>query len=67
MATPSVSDLLKLDVEERLELIRILWNSIVDSGRELPLTDTERAELDRRLAEHAADPDAGIPRIRGEH
>jgi hypothetical protein len=32
----------------------------MDSGRELPLTDTERAELDVRLVEHERDPDAGF-------
>lgn len=59
MASLPVSDLLKLDVAERLEFVRILWNSIIDSGAEPPLNDADRAELDRRLADHERDPDAG--------
>lgn len=59
MASVPVSDLLKLDVAERLELVRILWNSVLDAGAEPPLTDADRAELDRRLASHERDPDAG--------
>ena len=59
MAAVPIADLLKLDVTERLRVIEVLWNSIIDSGEELPLGDEERAELDRRLAAHAANPDAG--------
>jgi putative addiction module component (TIGR02574 family) len=59
MAAPAVSELLKLDVEERLRVIRVLWNSIVDEHDELPVSDAERIELDRRLAAHADDPDGG--------
>ena len=59
MAQPYVADLLKLDVEERLEVVRILWNSILDTNHEIPLTAEERKELDSRLSEHERDPDGG--------
>ena len=59
MAAVSIADLLQLDVAERLRLIEVLWNSILDSGQEVPLSDADRAELERRLASHAANPDAG--------
>ena len=53
----------KLPLEERLELVEALWDSIaadadVDS---LPLPDWHREELERRLVEHDADPEAGSP------
>ena len=39
------------------------WNSLTDAEREshAVLTDDQKAELDRRIAEHDADPDSAIP------
>ena len=51
----------RLTVEERLALVEELWDSIAESGADLPLTDAQRAELDRRLAEHEAAPDDVVP------
>jgi putative addiction module component (TIGR02574 family) len=59
----AASELLKmqLTVEQRLELIGELWDSIPDSLDDLPVPDWHRQELDRRLAAADADPDAAIP------
>jgi putative addiction module component (TIGR02574 family) len=40
-----------------------LWESLSDEEREaeLVLTSEQEAELDRRLAEHLANPDSAIP------
>ncbi len=47
----------RLSVPERLDLMHEIWESIArESGGGL-LTDAQRAELERRLAEHEADPD----------
>jgi putative addiction module component (TIGR02574 family) len=56
-------ELLKLSVAERLELVQELWDSIAaECEREpLPLTDEQRQDLLRRLAEADADPASGIP------
>jgi putative addiction module component (TIGR02574 family) len=43
----------KLSVEERIALVEELWDSIAE---DTPLTDAQRAELDRRLEEHSRDP-----------
>ena len=51
----------RLSVEERLALVEELWDSIADGGADLPLTDAQRAELDRRLAEHETRPDEVVP------
>ena len=59
MAQIEVSDLLSLPLEERVEMVRVLWESIVDSQESYPLSEAERAELDRRLAAYDRDPDAG--------
>ena len=44
----------KLSVAERLLLVEELWDSIAAAT---PLTDAQRAELDRRVADHQANPD----------
>ena len=45
----STEDIQALSVEERLRLISVLWDSLVDSPEDVQLTDAQRRELDRRL------------------
>lgn len=47
----------RLRVEERLALVEELWDSIAADSAAIPLTEAQRAELDRRIAEHEANPD----------
>jgi putative addiction module component (TIGR02574 family) len=63
MAAPALSELLKLSAVDRAELAMALWDSLNDAERDsaLDLTDAEREELDRRWAEHLADPSSAIP------
>jgi putative addiction module component (TIGR02574 family) len=49
----------KLPREERLALVQALWDSIAAEGPHL--TDSQRAELDRRIADDDANPDDVIP------
>ena len=51
---------LRLAPSERLDLIGALSDSLLDEGVELPISDEQRTELRRRLAEHRDDPDAVI-------
>ncbi|MBW3624674.1 MAG: addiction module protein [Armatimonadetes bacterium] len=44
-------------VEERLRLMEAVWDSMVESGWEPELTDAQKTELDRRLADLEAQPD----------
>ena len=60
MATPAVS-FDHLTVEERLELLDRLWDSLVDTPERIPLTDAQKEELDRRLDDFERDPSIGIP------
>jgi putative addiction module component (TIGR02574 family) len=50
-----------LPVEERIELVEAIWNTVAeDAGLDvLPLSEVHRLELDRRIADLEADPDAG--------
>ena len=63
MASSPLSQLLKLPAGDRAELAIALWESLSDSERAgaLELTDAQRAELDRRWAEHLENPDSAIP------
>lgn len=54
-------DLFKLSAPERLKLLEELWDSIADDDEALALTDEQRADLNRRLAEADADPTGGLP------
>jgi putative addiction module component (TIGR02574 family) len=63
MSSSPLTELLKLPARDRAELAMTLWESLTDAEREreLPLSDAERAELDRRWAEHLEDPNSAIP------
>jgi len=50
-----------LTVDQRLDLIALLWDSIPDSLEELPVPEWHHRELERRLAAADADPAAAIP------
>ncbi|PNW62155.1 UNVERIFIED_CONTAM: addiction module protein [Euhalothece sp. KZN 001] len=39
----------QLSTAERIQLAEDLWDSILDQQDELPLTDAQKQELDRRL------------------
>ena len=55
-----LDELLKLSVPERIQLAEDLWDSIASEPEALPLTDAQRSEIERRLAEHDRDPEAAI-------
>jgi putative addiction module component (TIGR02574 family) len=54
-----VAEILALPVDERVRLVEAIWDSISAVPEALPLTDWQREELDRRLAELEADPNTG--------
>ena len=47
----------RLGIEERLALVEELWDSIAAETSAIPLTEAQKAELERRVAEHDANPD----------
>lgn len=62
MKSTTLSQLLKLPAGDRAELAMALWESLSDAERhaELALSDEQAAELDRRWAEHLADPRTAV-------
>jgi putative addiction module component (TIGR02574 family) len=63
MSPTDLSELLKLPAAERAELAITLWESLTEEERdaELELEADARAELERRWAEHLADPGSAVP------
>ena len=55
----SNSEIRELTVEERLELVGEIWDSIIEETDPCELTDEQKSELDRRLAAHNENPKAG--------
>jgi putative addiction module component (TIGR02574 family) len=51
----------RLNVDERLALVEEIWASICADAKAFPLTDGQRAELDRRVADDDAFPDDVVP------
>ncbi len=50
-----------LPIDQRLDALEALWDSIAGDQGALPVTDGHRAELDRRLEAYTADGERGAP------
>ena len=50
----------RLSTEERLALVHDVWDSIAAEIEKAPLTEAQQKEIDRRLAEHQANPQAAV-------
>lgn len=59
MASFTQTAIAELSPEERLTLIEALWDSLADADVHLP--ETQRAELDRRLATFESDKAQSVP------
>lgn len=62
----------RLSVAERLDLIEKIWDSITATPEEVPVTEAQRQDLQRRLDAYRDNPKAGSPweevkaRLRGQ-
>jgi len=54
-------DIERLNTSERLELIGLLWDSIVDADVNAAIPEWHLRELEQRRAEAEANPGSGIP------
>jgi putative addiction module component (TIGR02574 family) len=57
MDTIRINDILQLSVAERLSLVEKIWDSIAAVPAELPLTEAQHVELDRRLQAQSENPE----------
>ena len=56
-----LSELLQLPVDQRLQLVEAIWDSLVEVPEAVPVSDQVREELDRRLAAYYEDPSSARP------
>ena len=61
MSTLTKSDILGLSVAERILLVEDIWDSVAEVPEAIPLTEEQRAELDRRLESYRRNPTGGSP------
>jgi putative addiction module component (TIGR02574 family) len=57
----TIAEIETLSVDDRLRIVEAIWDSIAAEPENLPLTEEQRLELDRLLADHESTPDEGIP------
>jgi putative addiction module component (TIGR02574 family) len=48
-----------LSIPERIRLVEEIWDTIAEENKAFELTDTQKSELDRRLALARQDPPRG--------
>jgi len=51
-----VVDIAQLSVAERIQLVEDLWDSLAVNPGDVPITQAQRDELDRRLQAHRDNP-----------
>jgi putative addiction module component (TIGR02574 family) len=51
----------RLSIEDRITLVEEIWDSIAAEVERSPLPEAQRRELERRLADSIARPDAVAP------
>jgi putative addiction module component (TIGR02574 family) len=51
----------RLSVEDRIDLAQALWDSVSEEVEQAPLMESQRKELERRLADSIARPEAVTP------
>ena len=61
MKNTVIAELLKLSPAERIQLAEDLWDSVAARPELLPaLSDDQRQEIERRVAEHMRDPSSAL-------
>ena len=58
--TIDLDDIQSLSVDERLEVIEEIWDSLDDDPSPPMISDELKVELERRLAAHRLNPDEGF-------
>lgn len=55
----SIEDIKKLSVAERILIVEDIWDSIISSEDDFPISDAQKKELDSRLDEYYKNPNEG--------
>ena len=73
MPKVDLSEILRLPVSERIDVVEQIWDSVAADSDAVPVTPEQREELDRRLKEHEQNPNDVVEwseverRIRSRH
>ena len=59
MFVASLSEITKLSTAERIQLVEDIWDTIAAEPEAVALTEAQKQELDWRLDDNHADPQAG--------
>ena len=57
----TVAEIRSLSVDERLDIVEAIWDSIVADAGDIEVTPAERELIEQRLAAYLARPDEAIP------
>ncbi len=59
--TATIAEISSLSVDERLQLVDAIWDSIAAESDQLPLRPAQLQEVERRLAAHRTHPEDVVP------
>jgi putative addiction module component (TIGR02574 family) len=57
----TLTEIASLSIEDRIDLVEAIWDTIAAAPEELKLTAAQKRELERRQETHAANPDNVVP------
>jgi putative addiction module component (TIGR02574 family) len=55
-----IADILELSVAEKIQIVEDIWDSISQNPEQLPVSEAEKIELDKRLESYKQNPNEGI-------
>jgi putative addiction module component (TIGR02574 family) len=61
MSRVPIEEIFELPAEQRVQIAQQIWESVLRHPETVPLTDAQRAELERRWLDYQANPDEGEP------
>ena len=61
MKTLSASDIAEMPLQQRIQLVEDLWDSIAEAPEAVEIPPWHRQELEKRLEAYHADPSEGSP------
>ncbi len=61
METLNKSQVMKLSIPERIQLVEDIWDTITEAPDEVPLSEQKKAELEKRLEAHQRNPAEAAP------
>ena len=61
MKSISVSEIVKMPIQQRIQLVEDIWDSIAEMPEAVEIPEWHKRELEKRLEAYHANPDEGSP------